>query len=610
MKKFFTLFMMFILQSICYITYAKETEEILAYCNEEMQSTGFGSSKDINIEAGIFLPQITNYEGNHITKVRIGLKSRVSNLKIFIRESLEENPIYIQNVGSLNEGWNEITLSQRFDITDKPLYIGYSCSLKGGAYELGLSTNESCPNSFFMNAGNGFKDMSEKDYKPLSLKVVIAGNNFIYDKAQINNVNHTYARPEEQIPVIFNIKNLGMNNVTSMEAEISIEGTSQKLQVKLDNISIARKETLYGQSLDFKPLQVGVYNVKCKIFKVNGKEQNTETVFSQRIYVLDSSMVKKPVCEKTTGNTCSYCPRGIVAFEQMFDKYPETFIGISADCFSQMDPLYINDYLPLIQRYSGTAPAFVVDRNMVSKDFESLDRDYQKACKQLTWAELNISASKESYKDKNIDVTVNTTFNIDQSDPHYRLILVAIEHKVESYQLNDYADNKYGEMGGWEKLPSRVDTLFNEVARRIINFDGIENSIPQSISKGKKYEFKYKMDIPTVSNIENAEIIAMLLNTENGQIINSDKVKLESGSGISTPKYENPEYFISNGNICLRFKNEASRSVFIYSIDGQKVSEISCISTSLQIPTDDMQGIYIICMYENDNITGRIKVLL
>lgn len=610
MNRIFVFIMMIMLQCSILMTVAQETEEVLAYCNDEMQAKGFGSAKDINIEVGIFLPQIVNYEGNDITKVKIGLKNKVSNVTIFIRESLDEEPVYTQTVGSMNDGWSEINLNQRFKITDKPLYIGYSCSLKGGAYELGIATNEPCENSFFMDSGSGFKDMSEKGNKPLSMKVVIAGNNFIYDTAEISCVNHTYVRPEEGIPVTFDIRNIGMNEITSVEAEISIDGTEQVLPLKLENISIARKDILKGKKLDFKSLPEGTYNVKCKMISANGKPLDTEKVFEQRIYVLSESMPKKPVCEKITGNYCQFCPKGIVAFERMFDKYPETFIGISADCYSESDPLYIGDYLPLALNFSGSAPAFVIDRKWVSKEFEILERDYDNACKQLAWAELDVSAPYETYNDKKIDVTVRTTFNIDQSETHYRLILVAIENNVRAFQINGYSGNGYGEMGGWEKLPSRVDTLFNEVARRIVNYNGIENSIPSNVTKGETYEFNYTMDIPKVGDIDNTEIVAMLMNTENGQIVNSAKVKVASGSGIKSQEKEIPEYTIEDGNIHIRFNQNAKYTVSLYSIDGQKKLEMMSDGKSLQLPTTGIKGIYIMVISQNNEIRAREKVLL
>lgn len=612
MNKLFIFVLILALQFAGSSIFAQETEETLAYCTEEMQAKGFGSSKDINIEVGIYLPQITTYAGNDISKVRIGLKKKVSNLKIFIRESLEEEPVYTQIIGTVNEGWNDIVLDERFAITDKPVYVGYSCSLKGGSYEIGISSDEPCENSFYMNTGSGFSDMSKKEYSPLSFMVVIAGTNFTYDTAGIKYVDHTYVKPDEQVPVILDIENAGMNEITSVEAEISIVGTDQVLPLKLDNISIARKSTLEGNKVTFEALPEGVYDINCKILKVNGKEQGSDEKFTQRVYVLSESMEKIPVCEKITGNNCQFCPRGIVAFEQMFEEYPDKFIGISADCYSDMDPLFIRDYTPLLTDFSGSAPSFVIDRKWVSREIEEVKRDYKEACQQLAWAELAVSAPLDTYKDGNLDVTVQTTFGIDQSETHYRLILVAIENGVKSFQINGYSGNFYGEMGGWENLPTQVDTTFNEVARRIIKYDGIENSVPTSVVKGEKCEFEYTMDIPQVGDIHNAEIVAMLLNTENGQIVNSAKVKVDPNSGIQNENCCGTSFVYStqDGTVYIRFGEKSERNISFYSIDGQKICETSCddISATVHLPVE--HGICIMVVREHGIVSGKTKILL
>lgn len=574
-----------------------------------MQSQGFGSTSDLNIGLAIYLPQITSFEGNYVSSVKIGLKSEVSNLKIFVSESLEGEPSYVQDVPYNSVGWNEITLDEKYPVTDKPLYVGYTCSLKGGDFAIGISTNDPCENAFFMNTGSGFTDVSLK-YSPVSIMVTVSGENFKFDAAATDYVNHTYVRPGEKIPVTFDIANTGINEINSLEAELSITGTDQTIPVTLNGISIPRKGKLENQSVEFEPLEEGTYDIQCRITKVNGKDNEApETgTFSQRIYVMKQNMTKSPVCEKLTGNTCQYCPRGIVAFDKMFSNYPD-FIGISVDCYSDMDPLFIREYSSILQ-FSNSAPSFILDRKYVTNDMDMLEDYYKQEQEALTWAELKVEADRDSYKNNNLDVTVRTTFDIDQEETHFRIILVAIENEVRSYQYNGYANGVGGEMGGWEKLGTKVDTTFNDVARRIINFDGIENSIPDKVTKGESYEFNYTMDLYKVANIDKTEIIAMLLNTENGQIVNAAKVKVTDDVSINGLVSEPVSCYVSDGYLNLSFDGSARREISLYGIDGSKVMQMNCTNSEESFNVSDLNGVYVVSITENGKSIYKNKIVI
>ena len=62
--------------------------------------------------------------------------------------------------------------------------------------------------------------------------------------------------------------------------------------------------------------------------------------------------------EEGTGTWCGWCPRGIVAFRYMAEKYPETFIGIAVH---KSDNLETNTYSYL--KFNGY-PSCYVNRNL------------------------------------------------------------------------------------------------------------------------------------------------------------------------------------------------------------------------------------------------------
>lgn len=610
MNKYFVFILAFILNLSSVALFSQETTVELGYCGDTMQRNGFGSVKDLDVGVAIYLPQISVFSGNRISSVMIGLKNELYDFTVFVTDSLGGEPLYTKKVMSGAIGWNDLTLDDGFEIPDKPLYVGYECELKGGQNELGVSEKDPCENAFFLSTdgGTSYSDVSLK-YSPLSVKVVVKGNNFQYDTIDVSYVNHTYVRPGEKIPVVFTISNPGYNEVNSLSGEVSITGTDQSLPVDLTNISIPAKGSIQHQ-VEFDALDAGVYSLNFNMKQANGKDlDNCVVEYGQRIYVLSESMQKQPVCEKATGTTCGNCPRAIVAFEKMFNKYPD-FIGISADCFSDMDALFVRDYYPLMTLVGGGAPAFIIDREKISFDYETLEADYLNYLNDLTWAELEVSADPESYKNRNLDVTVNTRFNIDQDETHYRIILVAIEDNVRAWQYNNYSGGAYGEMDGWENLPNRVDTVLNEVARRIINYNGIENSLPQKVSKGENYEFKYTMDLPWLDDINETEIIAMLLNTEDGKIVNSAKVKVTEEVSVKKHVSESVSCYVSDGYLNLRFGGPACREISLYGIDGAKVLQMTGSNSEESFNVFGLKGVYVVSVTENGKSIYKDKVVI
>ncbi len=388
--------------------------------------------------------------------------------------------------------------------------------------------------------------------------------------------------------------------------EILVSGIEEPFPIVVNDISIPVK----GQSVinsEISSLPEGVYDIELRLNNVNGKDlDEPQTVkLDKYVYVVPESLKKQPVCEKITGNYCPYCPRGIVAFDYMYEKYQDSFIGISADIYNSMDPLYIEEYTPIKSFHSGV-PYYIVDRKRGSGEKEQLEADFNKACEDFAWRELNVD--NISYENKKLTVNVKTKFTVTQDDAHYRIILVALENGVRSFQKNDYAGGRYGEMGGWENLDYKVDTVFDHVARKIVDYYGIEGSIPSKIEKDKVYEFNYTMDLKSVSDLNKAEIVAMLLNCEDGQIINSSKIKVQDDSSINKVVENNVVCNAVDGNINISFDCDANRKITLYNLDGIVVKELFVDSSIAVIPFSGDCGIYLLTVNEGNRLVYRTKI--
>ena len=95
---------------------------------------GYGNGSSIYTPYVRFSPsRLHPYSGARITKVRMGLNSPAHNATIYFRNHLSDRrPLYSQKIGNMDAGWNEVTLTCPFEITDADtLYIGYKAGFEG-----------------------------------------------------------------------------------------------------------------------------------------------------------------------------------------------------------------------------------------------------------------------------------------------------------------------------------------------------------------------------------------------------------------------------------------------------------------------------------------------
>ena len=83
-------------ESFSYSQNYSEITEIFDYCGDKMYDRGFGSSNDMNVGVAIYLPQIGNFPDNKVTSINVGLKKGISEIELFISESLDSSPVYTQ----------------------------------------------------------------------------------------------------------------------------------------------------------------------------------------------------------------------------------------------------------------------------------------------------------------------------------------------------------------------------------------------------------------------------------------------------------------------------------------------------------------------------------
>ncbi len=270
-------------------------------------------------------------------------------------------------------------------------------------------------------------------------------------------------------------------------------------------------------------------------------ESRTFTVWAERdgrrstVDVTQISHVNKVVAEELTGSWCGWCVRGAVSLERMAEEYPETFIGIAVH---GGDFLEVEDYHGYIYSQAGASgyPHAVINRKRnMGCDPADIPSYYEREAAADVDASvlLSVEPSETGYT-----ATADVMLNDGCTDGRYRMAYVLSEDNVyeegdDRYaQNNAYAGGANGEMGGYEDLPSYIyDYTFEDVARGTLgDVEGIDGSLPVYMAAGRTYTHSTDFTLPeTVLDADNVTVVAMLIDSRDGSIVNADACRLGAG---------------------------------------------------------------------------------
>lgn len=536
----------------------------------------FNTDKRQNQYFAIFVPGY--FAGKQITTIKFQLvtTSGVSNVKAWASKNLPVNSEaadMCQDVENPSEN-NTVTLNTPFTIPKEGCYIGYSFYSQGG-------TTSSCmywynypaktAGANFRSAENsGWTDYSADGYC-LSLVATIAGEYAENDVVMDNSYHEIAVLKGDLAETELKITNTGTSAVKSLEYNVTdaITGETYTATVNTNNISS------WGKSSYLK-FNLGPTNVYGKtrrtvtITKINGEniEASDHTMSLGTVKVLTHFYPRKIVVEEGTGTWCGYCPRGIVGLEKMNKEFPDNFIGIAVHNGDEMDGAV--NYYEVLYNFSGFPGCIANRQEKYNTDpNEYTLRQIVSAEKDRGEAKIEAQAFWKDDSKNEVSVTTTSRFAYPSNSINVNIAYAVVEDGVGPYmQANYYSGSN--DLEGWGSKGSYVSTVFNDVARGIYDYNGVAGSVPDEIKANEDYTYEYTFALPAnVANKNNISIVAMLINSDNGEILNADKVKPQIGTGVS-PIMDKGEIniYVRNGSIVtdidgcvLKVFNTAGREV-------------------------------------------------
>ena len=520
-----------------------------------------------------------------------------------------------QSVNTVRGQWMRIELNQPYTITGEELFVGIGRHSKLTARwanediaedgfwlrVMGNDTNYKVPGPWEKNAG--FSDCNH----PLPIRALIEGENLPDDiimssvklgedenadntkqpamaavtatetaAANVDTANgyFTYeigsdgkyyapqpSQPEKTVTaraestgknaVSFKVRNRSMRTVRQITIDPYLDGVQQQPVIIDTYLPTNWEDTV---TIDLPDIGGRNHNMSFIVSDIDGKPDavpfnswgevnyslNPTTYFPRRI-----------VMEEATATWCGWCPRGMMTIEQMKKKYPDNFIAIAIHNDSEMQ--VGNSYRPFLDMVTSYPSAYINRKDWIDPwpfDIEDMKDK----------GEAKVTTQARCLSAKEVEVESETVFGFSDSETaEYRLAYVVTEDNVGPYmQYNAYSnptaeDNPDDPMNWWVHQDSPVTMTFNDVAREIFDYNGVEGLLPRVVTEGETYKTKYTLTVPdNVKDLSNVRIVTLILDTRTGEILNADLCSISdipdtSISNITTDDNKRHDIFNSLG---------------------------------------------------------------
>lgn len=300
------------------------------------------------------------------------------------------------------------------------------------------------------------------------------------------------------------------------------------------------------------------------VAEANKANEYTLTLTADNIQVVDLTGVttglmfqttKRIMLEETTGTWCGNCPMAMYTLEVIDEsEYADRVLPISIHVGN--DPMVVDEYEYMFG-LGAVAPFIRIDRLDELIGVTPLDcypdlNNPQTAAASIirhldavALVDIDVTGSylMNAGKPSGIDATVELAPAIDIDGSKYLIGFVLTENNVEPattsnswIQHNYVSKDALGRSVGnpWAYLPGDCPKFrFQDVARQIYGFRGLEESMPADVIKaGEKYTYKTRLGLPTPNlgelNPENLYLTAFLIERDKSicTVLNANRVAL------------------------------------------------------------------------------------
>ena len=506
------------------------------YTTDDVASADYGLGVGYyttgTVRAAVMLPthMFTSFDGGEVVKMRVGLAEAAAISRVFIAPIINgevQDDILSQTVSANKSGWSEFEIEDpvTLDMEGVDAYLmGFDYNQQKNAYPIStVDVGIESYNLFiYGNLGNGTNWYGMgNSYGNLSIQAIVE-KDFDGDACEPMAIGNLLIPFGSKKDVSVTIRNIGKNDITSINYTLEIDGQAIKDEVETDVIpfSALGSITIPFPSADTEKTQ----NYTLTIDLVNGADNEAKYKSVSGLMASSSKTYDQNVLvEEHTGTGCPWCPRGYVGMEKLRETYPDRCVGIALHQYNSTDAMFLpySNYADL--SFSG-APSCLINRlgetdpyyGDTSEDF-GISRiidymfDLVAETQVKVSAQWNQDATKVEAKAAIDGIIVGAEYNVEfvligddltgttsgwnQSNNFYQYT----ETQVGSKDLAPFCKGgKYGQ--------SSVKGLhFNDVALSSSYSNWTNEVSPITIeSKDRTVEVDYELSLPTSQTLLNA----------------------------------------------------------------------------------------------------------
>lgn len=500
--------------------------------------------------------------GNEITSIRFytgteysSQTSSVTSATVFISTDLTADPVYTQDVVCPAQAFAEVNavLDTPYLIeAGKKIYVGAYLTLPSANY-LPLVIDYSSHNTDY-GGWAGIRNNSKSQwqweniagygYGFVCVGATIKGSEFPENDVAVPAMGGMPVSYQDQpFEVDFMVKNNGANEVKTMKVEYGVAGETPIVDTFEFSTPLAFNNT---QIIAIPNVVVSTpgkeIDINVKVTEVNGVANNSDTsegVFTVTIVPTGAGFDRNVVVEEFTSISCQFCPVGYTTMEYIHDTYPDgDLIPVCVHVNSPgNDPMTAATYNNVYRNYCGDGvPSSTINRTYTVYPYISYVEEAYEMLRSIP-AIVNVNAEATYNAETNLlTVDTETAFAFDYTDGDSNFVLSygVTEDNVGPYTQQNGYSGQSGDAYGWQNKPTRVQLVYNDVARQLDTYNGIKGSVPAEITAGNKYEFTHDIKLlQSITDVNNINLVVYVINKQTGAIENATTLKTAAIKGLS-----------------------------------------------------------------------------
>ena len=537
-----------------------------------------GVGKAGESEIGLKVPANDMLKGGILNAVRIPVREAavVSNAKVNVYASdmatlLSSEDVDVSRMSDLSYTDVELSVPVTLD-DDVVVSVVYTTSGSTAAAKNPIVYDNSVKTkgAFLLKSGTKFQDYTSS-YGAFVLQVKVSGATLSNYSAVFEPATGT-TRQDIVNTFDFPIVSNGAVDITDIDYGISVDGASeQEGHVKVSVPAGLSQKAVLPISFE-APHQIGQYEVKMRILKVNGQPNAKATEVTTFTFENISRFDRNCVMEEFTGMDCGYCTRGIAGMMKARAAYPDRFIGIAVHQFSG-DLMNNWDYPSLCGNY---VPACTYNREVAGDVYVDILQTVTKVISAVT--PIDVHATAAFTDDSKKEVVVNASI-LSAVNASYEVVYALVGDGITGTNFIQ-TNYLYGDsQGKWDVTDDDPLSLFlaggtygKPYFRHTYDDVLLSSSYTSTVNQGGAFSLAadestdrtYTLKLPTDKTLTDAiadsgyDLYAVVMVLNNfGYVTNACRVKVTDGSvGIGTIDRDAYE----------------PREVSRYTIDGRRIS--------------------------------------